>query len=532
MPFVADDLGAWLISVLADAGRKKLTTFILGTDQERALRQAAAAAISRVAEEVHPQGGARASELTRIVNHVFSDPMPPVSVDAQTTLLEELQGGISRQLAVLDDPGLTGTGQSSADLLGVSGSDLAEKLTAQLASEIVRNGSSGGPLMPLAGQLNHDLTHLQGRRIENELGRLVTLVLKLLGPGNTGQDAAAAGNQLSIMLSAYGGGKAHAERRLRYEGCHDGGRLVIKPHDPYLDVLRAGGQLACQHYWHSLWEHTFTWPTLDVKVVNNTAQTIFFDQAQFRVSESRADKRPVPVINGIAYLMDEIYLPLTNSGWGPMEDCVFRFHLERPDDSTPLTSEFTWPLDGNGEPIDGGPFIEALAEAGVHISRAGDRRRRLLDIPPDNQIWAVPPYDTSGLGPFTTAKAVASGVLEYTQTELDGSRTRQRNPVIMLFVFGESPVGAPVPPSWTYQVKLQPEGRNYSVTAPISQALAPGEADRFLFKIAADRSSLHHFNLTLGYHGTAQLGCEPVTLELFVPAEYEWLQEMASPDWE
>jgi hypothetical protein len=40
--FVADDLVAWLVGLLADAGRKKLTTWVLGDDQERALRQACA----------------------------------------------------------------------------------------------------------------------------------------------------------------------------------------------------------------------------------------------------------------------------------------------------------------------------------------------------------------------------------------------------------------------------------------------------------------------------------------------------------
>ena len=32
MVFVADDLGAWLTGVLADAGSKKPTTLMLGTD--------------------------------------------------------------------------------------------------------------------------------------------------------------------------------------------------------------------------------------------------------------------------------------------------------------------------------------------------------------------------------------------------------------------------------------------------------------------------------------------------------------------
>jgi hypothetical protein len=52
--FVADGLGAWLIGLLADRSRKKLSTLVLGTDQERALRSAATAAIDRVAAELRP----------------------------------------------------------------------------------------------------------------------------------------------------------------------------------------------------------------------------------------------------------------------------------------------------------------------------------------------------------------------------------------------------------------------------------------------------------------------------------------------
>ena len=43
MVVVADDLAARLVSLLADAGRTKLTTWVLGSEQERALRQAATA---------------------------------------------------------------------------------------------------------------------------------------------------------------------------------------------------------------------------------------------------------------------------------------------------------------------------------------------------------------------------------------------------------------------------------------------------------------------------------------------------------
>jgi AAA-like domain/TIR domain len=152
--FAADDLAAWLIGVLADAGRKKLTSLVLGTDQERALRQATTSAVQRTADELRPDDDALAEHLALVISQVFSEPVPPPPA-AQATLLETLQGGINRQMAVLDDATLTGTGQSSADMLGVAGMEVAQKLTGHLVQEIVARGSRGGPLAPLADQLNH-----------------------------------------------------------------------------------------------------------------------------------------------------------------------------------------------------------------------------------------------------------------------------------------------------------------------------------------------------------------------------------------
>ena len=83
---------------------------------------------------------------------------------------------------MLDDAGRTGTGQSSAEVLGVPGAVLAEKLTGHLVREIMLRGSGGGPLTPLADQLNHDLTHLQGQRVEGMLARLVALGITAPAP--------------------------------------------------------------------------------------------------------------------------------------------------------------------------------------------------------------------------------------------------------------------------------------------------------------------------------------------------------------
>jgi hypothetical protein len=170
--FVADDLAAWLTGVLADAGRKKLTALVLGTDQERALRQAATAAVQRTAAQLRPGDEAQAAELAMVVSEVFHEPVPRAPLAGHATVLEALDAGIAGQLAVLDDASLTGTGQSSADVLGVSGSVVAGALTGHLLREIVTRGAGDGPLFSLASQLNGDVTHLQGQRLEAMLGQL------------------------------------------------------------------------------------------------------------------------------------------------------------------------------------------------------------------------------------------------------------------------------------------------------------------------------------------------------------------------
>jgi HEAT repeat protein len=174
--FVADDLGAWIVGLLADAGRRRLTMVVLGTDQERALRQAATAAVQLTANELRPGDDGQAQYLAMVVSQVFCEPAPGPPLTGNGTLLEALQAGVAGQLAVLGDPSLTGTGESSADVFGVPVTVLADRLISYLVREIVVRGSRGGPLTPLANQLNHDVTYLQGQRVEGTLAQLAVTI--------------------------------------------------------------------------------------------------------------------------------------------------------------------------------------------------------------------------------------------------------------------------------------------------------------------------------------------------------------------
>ncbi len=116
-------------------------------------------------------------------------------------MLDALHAGIAGQLAVLDDAGLTGTGQSSADVLGVPGAVLADRLTGHLVREIIVRGSGGGPLAPLADQFNHELTRLQGQRIE---GMIVGLAGEVRGAlARPGIDVTTAGPPLAEVTDPF-----------------------------------------------------------------------------------------------------------------------------------------------------------------------------------------------------------------------------------------------------------------------------------------------------------------------------------------
>ena len=109
-----------------------ITALVLGDAQERALRQAAAAAVQGVAGELSSSDGQRAGQIAMVVYEVFRGPVPDAPLAGMATLAEGLQAGISAQLAVLDDADLTGTGQSSAEVLGLPGTVLADRLTHHL----------------------------------------------------------------------------------------------------------------------------------------------------------------------------------------------------------------------------------------------------------------------------------------------------------------------------------------------------------------------------------------------------------------
>jgi HEAT repeat protein len=159
------DLGSWVVTLLAESIRKRLPGLVLGSEYERALRSAASRAVRSTARKLRPADDERAEQLALVTAHLLGKPLPADGLDEHPSLLDALRSGIGGQLAVLDDADLTGQDVSSAELLGVSGTELAETLTDCLVREIKTRALRDDTLAPLADQLNHDETHAAVRAL-------------------------------------------------------------------------------------------------------------------------------------------------------------------------------------------------------------------------------------------------------------------------------------------------------------------------------------------------------------------------------
>lgn len=352
----------------------------------------------------------------------------------------------------------------------------------------------------------------------------------------------------------------------RYRSHIEEGHIKIQPDHPYLDVARSSGEIGSPDT-YSLNTYLsrdlmrFNFPAIDVKLVNNTSQTLFFHEAIFQIKKSRLDPRPLPIVKGEG----EMRFALINLGWAPLEDCVLRFTLVRQDRTlnrgmgivygggivraTAIQYPFELKFGNVKEKYRSMSLTSFFKEAGVDIERLealrnhratgsqwvyfdedselgepclvdgsdlgfkwkgiGKKQKRLLRT----EYKAM---EKEALGPFAYEKPIILGELEYVQMDSEGNKSRKMIRVMDVVNISRQ-LEAQLEPSFSYNVRFQVEGENYKKIVPISHALGVGTTDRFLFYVAADKSSLHNFDLVLRYNDSEQIQSKPIELELFLP---------------
>ncbi|UKO99995.1 hypothetical protein [Nostoc sp. UHCC 0870] len=262
---------------------------------------------------------------------------------------------------------------------------------------------------------------------------------------------------------------------------------------------------------------SFSWdyPDLDVKILNNSKNTIFITAALLEIEENRLDPYPVLITKPYQARYEAFQLYLKNLGWGDVQNLKARFHL------IPLSLEngkdriepnFTEPyphevvvesfrqrdrsIDISTAFWDAGVDIHKLKSLNYH--RDLDKKAPLYF----GSFKAGSAYvcgDCLYFGHFKTGVAYVCGELNFQAYNIEGlleEKTLKFSTIVKLFddlVYCLSPAL----PTVRYGTEFQVEGEKYERRVEISHTLKPGEADRFTITIGMDRSSRHRFKVKL-----------------------------------
>lgn len=331
----------------------------------------------------------------------------------------------------------------------------------------------------------------------------------------------------------------------RHEGSLTAGRLEIRPVHPYLDLVHSGAELTLMASGGDSWEHARP-AQLDIKVVNNTHETVVVHQVRLNVAcsiphvhcvpfvrEGKAELRPQPFVRGpIAFGPARPSLRVR----GQYSNITLRFHLEHPTRAGALTSEYSW--EGYPWPPwewsplrranDDYSLIRALAEAGAYPVEDEQSAWRIYETPYRDSRFRGPFHSRIWeVGPFDGNQAIMAGTVSYAELGSDDMERsysyRFRAPIDLTIDYPSHIMGfsapiefsAPTAVSASYVAPvLKTDDTDYFVEVPVSHSLAPGEADRLLVALTAKHASTHDLRVSL-LCSIGSVNCGAVHLETF-----------------
>jgi hypothetical protein len=304
----------------------------------------------------------------------------------------------------------------------------------------------------------------------------------------------------------------------------DHSALEIRPKLGYLETVTKGEPIFEILYWSCpfIWE----FPNLDIKIVNNSANTIFLTEARFNVEESTPESQPLLVIKADRQQRHARHFELRNEGWADVVRCSATYGLvpwreswKQIDDAMRAEAEFH----SARHEVSIGPFSNnisvdvsaGLIADGVDLS-ALDKLLSQSDEGITEDEWNR--MASKALGPFKEASALVYGTLVYSWESAAKGIVDKRLPFFTrVFIANQNLEGLPRPPSAQYNALLELHKKDYSVSVQLSQEIKPNEVDRFNIRLGAAQTSLHRFTLQLIYNDGRALAPLPVSIHIFVP---------------
>lgn len=257
--------------------------------------------------------------------------------------------------------------------------------------------------------------------------------------------------------------------------------LSITPDMPYLTAVNNGGELIGFRYWNSpfVWDY----PRLSFKVVNNTSDTIFLNQINVTVKESKINNNPIPIFFENFYDVGSI--SIVNEGFGQIINPKIDFNIldEKQAETLQTYDKFAFDRSFSGH-------FDTLSIP-------------MADLIPDTLLKQL-----------TVPVVAVVGRISYS-TETGESRTNTFRTRVSLAM---PPPGAPAPPSAEYDLYLEAGKEKYTITTAISQAIKPGDYDNFVLKVASDKYSSFTLDIDVKSITGISFIKDNVRLSIFVPS--------------
>jgi len=277
----------------------------------------------------------------------------------------------------------------------------------------------------------------------------------------------------------------------------------------------------------------FQWdfPTLDFKILNNDTSTLFLTEIVLDVEASRSDYRPLFAIKRDVHQSNAGNFVLVNEGYCDLVDMTISFNLipgeisQHLDFSAPYKHSIDLPVLADQVAIN---VTSAFQSEGVDIDELILLENWQWE---SKDIYIVPTADGSEerltiaemnkrekqfLGRFQGHVGTLIGEISFTTPQDRGLRQNVKFHAVV-YLANENRRGIPRPPSWTYETVLTVQKSAYQRRVQLSQELQPGEADRFLIKIAVTESSSYRFYATIRDIAGREFRSLPLELNCFVP---------------
>jgi len=274
------------------------------------------------------------------------------------------------------------------------------------------------------------------------------------------------------------------ELTLTYAYARVGHRVVITPTMPYWDLLKRGGPIRNV-------SGIFLWqfPKLSVKLLNNTAATLFVTEIEVRVDSSVLDLEPF-LRTKYSATGSVIF---HNEGWGAVREPQVQFDVRGADACT-----------ADGPPETALPFAAQLptfrTDAELPFDRYVSPRLKKLADSVDLDGDEIPDCDLCVLGTMTYAT--------------DRGERRELKFQSMQNLCG---LGGFERAEVYYDLFLKAGTQGYTRLLPVSHSLAPGEAEHFVVRVGTDRSARFDLTFSLREAGGTSIPSDSIELNIFVP---------------